>query len=199
MAPAEGTLFVIRMIPLALAGILLLGPTAARADILLSPFAGLSFVDGGSKGTYGVSLGIGSLITIEGDIARTNLGAVTTPGFDLDVTSTSYMGTIMVRPPFGSVQPYGLAGVGLIRLAGRFDLPFEGALGDATKSKLGYTIGGGLMLFFSQNLGLRGDVRYIRPFGDLTVGDLVAIPTTGDVPAGQLDVTRATIGLTLKF
>ena len=55
------------------------------------------------------------------------------------------------------------------------------------------------MLFFSPNLGLRGDVRYIRPFGDLRVRDLVAIPTTGDVPSGQLDITRATVGLTLKF
>lgn len=188
-----------RILMLALAGALIVVPSTARADILLSPFAGLSFVDGESKATYGVALGIGSLITFEGEVARANLGSVSTPGFDLDVTSTSYMGTVLVRPPFGSVQPYGLAGVGLIRLAGRFDLPFEGALGDATKSKLGYTLGGGLMIFFSPNLGIRGDVRYIRPFGDLTVGDLVAIPTTGDVPSGQLDVTRATVGLTLKF
>ena len=176
-----------------------LGVAPARADILLSPFAGLSFTDGESKGTYGASLGIGSLITLEADVSRVNLGELQTPAFDLDVTTTTYMGTVLVRPPFGSVQPYGVAGVGLIRLAGRFALPFEGSLGDATKSKLGYTLGGGLMLFFSPNLGLRGDVRYIRPFGDLRVRDLVAIPTTGDVPSGQLDITRATVGLTLKF
>jgi opacity protein-like surface antigen len=165
----------------------------------LSPFAGLTFVDGSAKGTYGGSLGLGSIITLEADVARTSLGELSTPGFDLDVSSTTYMGNIMVRPPFGSVQPYGLAGVGLIRLSGRFDLPFEGELGDATKSKLGYALGGGIFIFFSPNLGLRGDLRYIRPFGDLRVSDLVAIPTTGDVPAGQLDFTRATVGLTLKF
>ncbi len=189
-----------RVLSLALAGALVLaGPRSARADVLLTPFAGLSFVDGESKATYGASLGIGGLITIEGDIARTKLGSIETPGFDLDITHTSYMGAVMVRVPAGSVQPYGLAGVGLIRLAGRFDLPFEGSLGDATKSTPAYTLGGGLMLFFSPNLGIRGDIRYIRPFGDLTVGDLVAIPATVDVPAGQLDVTRATVGLTLKF
>lgn len=174
-------------------------PVAARADILLSPFAGLTFVDGESKGTFGASLGLGSIITMEADVARTSLGSVTTPGFDLDVSSTSYMGNVLVRPPFGSVQPYGLAGIGIIRLSGRFDLPFEGNLGDATRTKLGYALGGGVFIFFSPNLGLRGDVRYIRPFGDLRVSDLVALPTTGDVPAGQLDMTRATVGLTLKF
>lgn len=189
-----------RNVSLGLAACLALAaPAAARADILLSPFAGLTFVDGESKGTFGASLGLGSIVTMEADVARTSLGSVTTPGFDLDVRSTSYMGNVLVRPPFGSVQPYGLAGIGIIRLSGRFELPFEGNLGDATRTKLGYALGGGVFIFFSPNLGLRGDVRYIRPFGDLRVSDLVALPTTGDVPAGQLDMTRATVGLTLKF
>jgi opacity protein-like surface antigen len=174
-------------------------PSAARADVLLSPFAGLTFVDGESKRTFGASLGFGSIITMEADVSRTSLGSVETPGFDLDVRSTSYMGNVLIRPPFGSVQPYGLAGIGIIRLSGRFELPFEGNLGDATETKLGYALGGGVFIFFSPNLGLRGDVRYIRPFGDLRVSDLVDLPTSGDVPAGQLDMTRATVGLTLKF
>lgn len=174
-------------------------PSAARADILLSPFAGLTFVDGESKRTFGASLGFGSIITMEADVSRTSLGSVETPGFDLDVRSTSYMGNVLIRPPFGSVQPYGLAGIGIIRLSGRFELPFEGNLGDATETKLGYALGGGVFIFFSPNLGLRGDVRYIRPFGDLRVSDLVDLPASGDVPAGQLDMTRATVGLTLKF
>lgn len=174
-------------------------PSAARADVLLSPFAGLTFVDGESKRTFGASLGFGSIITMEADVSRTSLGSVETPGFDLDVRSTSYMGNVLIRPPFGSVQPYGLAGIGIIRLSGRFELPFEGNLGDATETKLGYALGGGVFIFFSPNLGLRGDVRYIRPFGDLRVSDLVDLPASGDVPAGQLDMTRATVGLTLKF
>lgn len=174
-------------------------PSAARADILLSPFAGLTFVDGEAKRTFGASLGFGSIITMEADVSRTSLGSVTTPGFDLEVRSTSYMGNVLVRPPFGSVQPYGVAGIGLIRLSGRFELPFEGNLGDATETKLGYALGGGVFIFFSPNIGLRGEVRYIRPFGDLRVSDLVDLPTTGDVPAGQLDMTRATVGVTLKF
>lgn len=172
---------------------------AASADVLLTPFAGLTFTDGQTKGTYGGALGLGGLITLEADVARTPLGELTTPGFDIDVSATTYMGTVMLRAPIGSVQPYGVAGLGLIRLSGKFALPFEGSLGDATESRLGYTLGGGLMLFFSPNLGVRGDVRYIRPFGDLLVSDLINIPTTGDVPSGALDVTRATVGLTLKF
>lgn len=174
-------------------------PAAAAADVLLTPFAGLSFVDGESKGTYGASVGLGSLVTLEADVARVHLGEVVTPAFDLDVRATSYMGNVMIRAPFGSVQPYVLAGAGLLRLSGRFDLPFEGTLGDATESKLAYSLGGGLMIFFAQNVGLRADVRYIRPVGDLRVDDLVSLPTSADVPRGTLDITRATAGLVLKF
>ena len=174
-------------------------PSTARADVLLTPFAGLSFVDGGTKGTYGASLGLGGLITLEADVARTNLGTVSTPVFDLDVHATSFMANAMVRLPVGSVQPYGLAGVGLVRLAGGFTLPIEGTIGDSTRSRPAYSLGGGVILFFSPNLGLRGDIRYIRPIGSLRVTDLVSVPGTGDVPTGNLDMTRATVGLTLKF
>ena|SRR5690606_5714312 len=181
------------------AALAMLVPSSARADILLTPFAGLSFVDGETKGTYGGSLGFGGLVTLEADVSRVNLGTVTTPAFDLDVRATTYMGHVMVRPPFGVVQPYVQAGVGLLRLSGRFDLPFEGELGDATKSKFAYSLGGGLMIFFTPTIGLRGDVRYIRPTGDLRVSDLVSLPTSGDVPEGKLDITRATAGLVIKF
>ncbi len=181
------------------AALALLAPVGARADVLLTPFAGLSFVDGETKGTYGGSLGMGGLITLEADVSRTHLGKVTTPAFDLDVRATSYMGHVMVRPPFGSVQPYVQAGAGLLRLSGRFDLPFDGALGDATKSKVAYSLGGGLMIFFTPAIGLRGDVRYIRPVGDLRVSDLVSLPTSGEVPDGRLDFTRATAGLVVRF
>lgn len=176
-----------------------LTPAVARADVLLSPFAGMTFVDGGSKGTYGASLGLGGLVTLEADVSRVHLGTVSTPAFDLDVRATTYMGHVMVRPPFGSVQPYAQAGIGLLRLSGRFDLPFEGSLGDATESKLAYSLGGGAMIFFGPAIGLRGDVRYIRPIGDLRVSDLVSLPVSGDVPEGKLNLTRATVGLVLKF
>jgi opacity protein-like surface antigen len=174
-------------------------PGVARADILLTPFAGLSFVDDESRGTFGAALGFGGLITFEADVARVGLGTVNTPSFDLRVHSTSYMGNVMLRPPVGPVQPYGIAGVGLLRLAGQFTLPFEGQLEDASRTRLAYAIGGGVMLFFSPNVGLRADFRYVRPVGGLRVSDLVNVPSTGDVPPGQLDFARATVGLTLRL
>jgi opacity protein-like surface antigen len=189
-----------RRLPALISALLItVSPSAARADVLLTPFAGLSFLDGGSKTTYGASLGLGGLITLEADVARTNLGTISAPVFDLDVHATSFMANAMVRVPVGSVQPYALAGVGLVRLAGAFTLPFEGTLGDSTRSRPAYSLGGGVILYFSPNLGLRGDIRYIRPVGSLRVTDLVNVPATGDVPTGNLDITRATIGLTLKF
>ncbi len=173
--------------------------SVVAADVLLTPFAGLSFIDGDSRGTYGGAVGVGGVITLEADVARTTLGTVRTPAFDLAVQATTYMATVMVRQPIGPVQPYALAGAGLVRLAGQFTLPFEGSIGDSTRSRPGYTLGAGLMVFFSPIIGLRGDVRYVRPVGSMRISDLVTVPSTGDVPPGQLDLTRATIGLTLKF
>ena len=74
---------------------------------------------------------------------------------------TTLMGNLVVGGHTGSVRPYVVAGVGLLRT----NVQDFGELFD-TKSKndFGMDIGGGVMGFFSNNVGLRGDVRYFRGF-----------------------------------
>ena len=49
------------------------------------------------------------------------------------------------------------------------------------------------MIFSGSNVGIRGDVRYFRTFGDVNFGPLEA----GDTDA--VDYTRGSIGLVLRF
>ena len=60
-----------------------------------------------------------------------------------------------------------------------------------TKNDFGFDVGGGLMGFFSQNVGIRGDIRYFRSFegGDNVTGLAVS----------NFNFWRASAGLTFKF
>jgi len=56
----------------------------------------------------------------------------------------------------------------------------------------GWDVGGGLIVFFGNHVGLRGDIRYTHAFQDLTVLGFTLSDT-------KLDFGRATAGLVLKF
>ena len=58
-------------------------------------------------------------------------------------------------------------------------------------SELAWDFGGGVMFFFGTHVGLRGDVRYFRTFGDVEF-DPVDRPQT-------LEFGRASAGLILRF
>ena len=51
------------------------------------------------------------------------------------------MGNFMLAPKIGPVQPYGLAGLGLIRTS------VEGVGTSDDKNQIGWDLGGGLMVF----------------------------------------------------
>jgi hypothetical protein len=151
----------------------LTAPSAAIADVLLTPYAGLTFgsktgsdedgelelddrwVLGGSLAIVG-SRGIGFEV---------DLGFI--PDFfepkDLEVdilgtnNVTTFMGNVMFMGGAGGVRPYVTGGAGLIRS----QLGDFGELFDATESSLGVNVGGGLLLG-SGRVSLRGDVRYFR-------------------------------------
>jgi opacity protein-like surface antigen len=89
-----------------------------------------------------------------------------------------------------SVRPYVVGGVGLLRsrvgdAAGLFDV--------SSKNDFGFDLGGGLMGFISQNVGLRGDVRYFRGFKGAR-----SYSATGLV-VGNFQFWRASAGVTFKF
>lgn len=184
------------LVIIALAGL----PAWASADVLITPFAGVSFFDDESKLNYGATVGFGGVIGVEFDASRTRIGTYRDLTIvDLTADVTTLMGNLVVRLPTGPVQPYASAGVGVIRLSGDLRVPFLGTVVSAGGQDFGMNAGGGIYLFPSQNFGIRGDVRYFRTLGDLALDDLTNIGGIDDLPLPRLDFWRATVGATFRF
>lgn len=182
------------LIRAAVAASLVLGvPAAASAQTFLTPYAGVTA--GGdaptSKLTAGASLMIVNNVGLEIDFGYT-------PDFfdeeaDLalvaDSNVTTLMANLAIAPGEGPVRPYGVAGIGLLRT--RIDT--DDLFAEVDENDWGLSVGAGVMGMFSDNVGLRGDVRYFRrlqdPEGD---NDL-------DVALGQFDFWRVTGGVTFRF
>jgi opacity protein-like surface antigen len=186
---------------LMLAGLALVGtPASARADILLTPFAGVSFFDGDPKANFGATVGFGGLIGFEVDASRTRIGTFRDiPVVSLTADVDTVMANIVIRVPAGPVQPYASGGLGLMRLSGNVRVPVLGSVLSAGSQDLGVNVGGGVYLFPSRNIGLRGDLRYFRTAGNITLSDLTNIGSIDDLPLPRLDFWRATAGVTFRF
>jgi opacity protein-like surface antigen len=171
---------------------------AASAEGFISPFFGYNF--GGDAGcpeitncedkhaNYGVSFGaLGSVVGFEAEFGHTSdfLGASSVTE---NTNVLTFMGNFMLAPKFGPIQPYGLAGIGLIRTS------FEGGSDD--QNQAGYDLGGGLMAFFSSHVGIRGDVRYFHAFEVL---DLSRFPSLDLNQETKLDFGRFSVAVVFKF
>jgi opacity protein-like surface antigen len=186
---------------LAVCALALLAPRTATADILLTPFAGVSFLtDSDKKLVYGAGIALGGLIGLEAEVARTTLSDQNLAGVvDLETSLTTGMVNLMVRVPAGPVQPYVTGGLGVMRVSGDLTVPVLGSLVSLSGSEFAMNAGGGLYLFPSDHIGFRGDVRYFRTLSDLTIGDLTDFSGIDDLPLPSLDFWRVTAGVTLRF
>jgi opacity protein-like surface antigen len=183
-----------------LACALLIGlPARAAADLRLTPFAGVTFIEEERKGTFGAAITAGGLFGVEFEAARIQLGGFgEVPGVDLEAHATTYMGNVVVRLPVGPVQPYGSAGVGLVRVTGSVDVAFVGDIASASVDDLGWNVGGGVYVFPTENFGIRGDVRRFQT-GAIEWDDIGGIGGFDDLPLPNFDFWRATVGVTLRF
>ena len=174
----------------------LLQPATALADIRATAFAGTTRIEESNKGTFGAAVTLGGLIGVEFEAARILLGGLDDIDIvDVDASLTTYMGNLVVRLPTGPIQPYGSAGVGVVRVTGDVDVPFFGEVISASASDVGWNIGGGVYLFPLPNFGLRADVRRFQT-GDVSWEDIADI---GDLPLPKFNFWRATAGVTFKF
>jgi opacity protein-like surface antigen len=179
---------------------LVLAPASAHADWLFTPNIGTTFggaADGREHLTYGASIGwMGAgIIGIEGDFQFT-------PEFfesnddDVDFFGSSNvvtaMGNVIVGIPIGGqsgggFRPFGFAGIGLIQQNTDADSAIE-----IDTNEFGFNVGGGVMGFFNDVIGLRGDLRYVRSFEDAD-DNLVTIGI------GDFDYWRANIGVVFRW
>ena len=191
--------YVIRPIPVAvMMTALTLLPASVQAQGFISPLVGFNF--GGDSGcpeltgceekrlNAGVSLGVlGSVFGFEEEFAYANNFFGESPGVASSVLTV--MTNVMLAPDIGPIRPYFLAGVGLIKT--EIELTPESLL-TADNNHFGWDMGGGLMIFFGEHVGVRGDIRYFHAFQDL---ELLGF-SLGDT---KLDFGRAAGALVLKF
>jgi opacity protein-like surface antigen len=170
---------------------LLVSAPAARAETYLTPFVGAAFSGDSddSRLTYGGALGWAG----EGGVLGFELEFAHTPDF-FGTTAlgnnnvSTLMGNLMLLSP-GRTRIYGSGGIGLLRtrvedVSGFFEID---------SNNFGLNVGGGVLLFPGESVGLRGDVRYFRNLTDPEPDDEF------DIDLGGLDYWRATGGVVLKF
>ena len=169
----------------------------ARADGLITPYVGFNF--GGNslnctgltncddkQTNWGVTFSsTNGIFGLAEDIGYAPDFFGKTPGASNSVLH--FMTDFMVIVPAGPVRPYAFIGIGLIRSHAKFD---ASAL-SLSQNALGNDLGGGLDVFFSHSVGVRGELRHLRTFQDLDLG----IFSAND----KLEFWRAAAGLTLKF
>jgi opacity protein-like surface antigen len=173
-------------------------PREGRAQGFISPFLGFNF--GGDAGcpevtgcedknlNLGVGLGVmGSVLGFEEEFgyARDFFGK--TPGVSSNVLTL--MSNLMIVPKIGPVRPFVTGGVGLIKT--HVELTPSSVLTNDNNS-FGWDMGGGIMGFFGDHVGVRGEIRYFHAFKDL---ELLGV----DVSSEKIDFGRASAGVVFKF
>ena len=159
----------LRFFVLAAAAALVSMPTPARADSWVAPFGGVTFgsnadssdsnkiafgVDAGglNQGVFGAEVDFGYLPSYFG--SSSTLGT----NYVMDLT-----GDLIIAVPTSATRgtafrPFATVGLGLIRAKAEGSGGFTGA----AENDAAFNVGGGAMAFFSNHVGLRGDVRYFR-------------------------------------
>jgi opacity protein-like surface antigen len=174
-------------------------PLGAHAQGFISPSFGYNF--GGNAGcrtatdctnknwNWGGSMGaLGSVVGFEAEL--TYEGEFTGDRPDQTSTVTTLMGNLMLAPRISIVQPYGLVGIGMIRT----DVENKVLSASESQNQVGWTIGGGLIIFVQRHVGLKGDIRYYHSFETL---DLLGLDLGRD--ENKIDFGRAALGVVFRF
>jgi opacity protein-like surface antigen len=167
---------------------------AVHAETMLSGHAGWAFSGDlpDSRTTYGGAL----TFMGDGPIGFEIEGAYTPDFFgdpDLFLGSnnvSTLMGNILLGTRLGpNGRIYASVGGGLLKSSASSVDDFF----DVSRNDFGVTAGGGAMGFFTNNLGIRGDIRYFRNVGDDEPDNEF------DIDFGSFSYWRGTGGLVLRF
>jgi opacity protein-like surface antigen len=189
---------VVKSLILAITAAVVLAPAQARADGFFTPWVGSAFGSNIQNGqtTVGISAGgMGAgIIGGEVDLGWSPSFFGTKSDFGNN-TVMNVMGSVIIGIPIGGqrgagIRPYAVGGLGLIR--SQID---GGTVANVSSSNnmFGWDAGGGVMGYFSDHVGLRGDLRYLRATSDLKTGI-----TTLDLEGNQLHFWRASIGVVFR-
>jgi opacity protein-like surface antigen len=108
-----------------------------------------------------------------------------------DSNVTTLMANILVGAPGGEgIRPYGSGGLGLIRSHIDGGTTF---FNDLSTNDLGINVGGGIQGYFTDTVGIRGDIRYFRSLMDNEPDDEF------DLALSSFDFWRGTVGVTFRW
>jgi hypothetical protein len=188
------------------AAALALSPVQARAEGYISPWVAANAGTGFNGNNLGRSFdngraGIGTQVGAMGKgIIGGELDFGWSPSFfgttnDFGNNSViDVMGNVIVGIPIGGthgagLRPYVTAGLGLLRTQ------IDGgtvATVSSSNNDLGWNAGAGLMGYFSDHFGLRGDVRYLRNIQNNSTADNI------NFDPGNFHFWRASIGVVIR-
>jgi len=164
----------------------------AQAETFATGFGGTSF--GGDTSSNQGTLGLG-LGWLGGGVFGFEVMFHHTPDFfgDNDFLGSNnvstLMGNLMLSAPIDRTRIYASGGAGLMR--SRVDDADD--FFDVNRDDFGVNVGGGVLGYLSENVGLRGDVRYFRNVGDPEPD------AEFDIDFGSFSYWQATAGLAVRF
>jgi opacity protein-like surface antigen len=188
-------------------------PAKASADWLFTPFVGFNWGGSASFGDFGdFDDEFEKRADFGASLAYMGAGAV---GFEIDFgwapnffentvgngdfefgdnNVTTLMANLTLGAPIGGqhgagVRPYASGGLGIIKI--RADHARD--LFNVDNTDWGFNVGAGVMGFFTDNVGLRGDVRYFRSLQDNESDDSL------DIALSDFHFWRGSVGLTFRF
>jgi opacity protein-like surface antigen len=173
-------------------------PRTAGAQGFISPSYGYNFSgDAGCRSAtdcrdknwnFGVSFGaLGSIVGFEAEVTYEDRFLGDSAAEPTEVLTA--MGNFMLAPKISFLQPYGLAGLGLIRTAVENRVESE----HSADNQFGWTVGAGLNVYLNRHFALKADVRYYHSFEALS---LLGIDLARE---DKLDFGRAAFGALFAF
>jgi hypothetical protein len=179
---------------------LIVAPAPARAEGYVTPWVGANWGSDLTNGraSFGVTAGGMGAGIFGGEVnfgySPSFFGTQNDFGHN---TVIDLMGNVIIGVPIGgsrstaAVKPFVTAGVGLLRT--QID---GGTIANVSSSNnmWGWNAGGGVMGYFNEHVGLRGDIRYLRGFEDLATGNEV-LDLNGN---NQLHFWRISGGVVLR-
>jgi opacity protein-like surface antigen len=176
-------------------------PAGAHADGLLTPYLGAAF-GGSTVGAPRLAVG-GSIAFVGGGMFGLELDFSHSPDFfpedhpeeqNVSGNLSTFMANVVVAAPDGGrrdsgLRLYGAGGLGVMRV--RVEDPDD--LFEFRSNDLALNVGGGVIAFLSDSVGIRGDLRYFRKIDDFEIDDEFDLDLSG------FDFWRATAGVTLRF
>ena len=183
----------------AAAAALAFAPTAAHAEGYFSPWASVNGGSGFDNGRAGFGFDAGGMGAgiIGGEIdfgySPSFFGTANDFGHN---TVINLMPNIIVGIPVGGthgagVRPFVTGGAGWLRTQ------IDGgtvAHVSSSNNEWGWDAGGGVMGYFNDHFGLRGDVKYIRGFENLNTG-VQSVDLSGN---NQLHFWRVALGVVIR-